>query len=591
MRHHVRKAVEDTLQALKAAGALKLEAMPAFSVDPPKQESHGDFSVNAAMMLAKPEGKKPRDIAELIVKGLTSDAIAKVEIAGPGFLNFTLKDSVVQQTALEVLKLGDAYGRAHAKTGTRVMVEYVSANPTGPIHIGHARGTFVGDAIARLLDAAGHEVTREFYINDYGKQVETLGRTVYKRYQQTFGEKVELGPGEYPADYVIEIGKKLSARDGKKWLAAPESEWLPECISFGIEQNLEMIRASLEKAGVRHDVFSSEAALHHSGAVKGVVDVYKKRDATYEADEARNRKNTERNAESKAAQYADRQLGGTFLKTGEHGDDEDRIILRKDGTAVYLTADLAYHKSKFDRGFDRCIDVFGADHGGHVPRIRAGMRLLGIDDKRMEFVLVQIMRIVRNGEEVKVSKRKGTLFELDDLIEEVGADVCRFTFLMRTANAQFDFDLDAVTKRSSDNPVFYFQYGHARCAQILKKAAEAGTPFLGQVTTEQLATLTLPEERMLLKRISLLPDVVAGAADALEPHRVLYYCQELIAGFHQYYSKYKQTERVISDDAAKTQGRLAMVAALKQTLKAAFGILGVSAPEYMEAPPEEAEAK
>jgi arginyl-tRNA synthetase len=588
MRQHVRSAIEETLQALKASGQLKLEAMPRFSVDPPKDESHGDFAVNVAMMLAKPEGKKPRDVAELIVKNLKSPAITKVEIAGPGFLNVTLTDKVIQEAAREVLKAGDAFGRATAKSGQKVMVEFTSANPTGPIHIGHARGTFVGDAVARLLDAAGHDVTREFYTNDYGAQIEKLGKAVYGRYRELFGEKVEIA--DYPGAYIIDIAKRLKERDGDKWLKAEGAEAF--CAQYGIEENLEAIKHTLASAGVKHEVFSSEAALHKSGAVRAVVDVYKQRDATYEADQARNTEGKKRSEDSKAAQYAEKQQGGTWLKTSEHGDDEDRIILRKDGTPVYLTADLAYHKSKFDRGFVRCIDVFGADHAGHVPRIRAGMELLGIDKTKMQFVLVQIMRIVRNGEEVKVSKRKGTLFELDDLIEEVGADACRFIFLMRTANAQFDFDLDAVKKQSSDNPVFYFQYGHARCAQIMKKADEAGKSFVGRekLTDEQLSKLVLPEERALLKKMSLLPDTIAGAADALEPHRVLYFCQELIAAFHGYYTKYKNTEKVITDDPVKTQGRLAMVAALKQTLKAAFNILGVSAPDYMEAPAEEAEA-
>jgi arginyl-tRNA synthetase len=585
MRQHVRSAIEDTLNALKAAGQLKLEAMPRFTVDPPKDEAHGDFASNVAMMLAKPEGKKPRDVAELIAKSLKSPAIANVEIAGPGFLNFRLSDVVVQNAAREVLQSGDRFGRAPSKSGAKVMVEFVSANPTGPVHIGHARGAFVGDALARLLDAAGHAVTREFYTNDFGAQIEKLGRAVFARYRELFGQKVEIA--EYPGEYIIDIAKALKARDGDKWLTASDAE--ATCSQFGIEKNLEAIKATLKRAGVEHEVFSSEAALHKSGAVRAVVDVYKARGVTYEADRARDTEGKKRSEDSKAAQYADKQLGGTFLMTASQGDDEDRIILRKDGSPVYLTADLAYHKSKFDRGFERCIDVFGADHAGHVPRIRAGVRLAGIDDTKMQFVLVQIMRIVRNGEEVKVSKRKGTLFELDDLLEEVGADACRFIFLMRSANAQFDFDLDAVKKQSSDNPVFYFQYGHARCAQILKKADAAGKPFVGveKLTDEMLSKLALPEERALLKKMSLLPDTVAGAAEALEPHRLLYFCQELIAAFHGYYTKYKNTEKVITDDPIKTQGRLAMVAALKQTLKAAFAILGVSAPDYMEAPPEE----
>jgi arginyl-tRNA synthetase len=343
---------------------------------------------------------------------------------------------------------------------------------------------------------------------------------------------------------------------------------------------------------VQHDVYFSEATLHANGAVRAVVDVYAERGATYEADIARGTEDKVRREESKSAQYAERQMGGTFLKTSEHGDDEDRIILRRDGTPVYLTADLAYHKAKFDRGFDRCVDVFGADHSGHVPRIRAGMTLLGIEAARMQFVLVQIVRLTRNGEEVKVSKRKGTVYELDDLIEEVGADPCRFMFLMKSANSQMDFDLSLLEKKSSDNPVFYFQMGHARCAQILLKARETGRTFVGVegLTDAMLATLTLPEERAILKKVSQLPAVVAQAAEALEPHKVLYFCQELIAEFHGYYTKYKNTERVVSDDPLKTQGRLAMVSALKQTLKCAFGIFGIDAPEYMEAPAEEADA-
>jgi arginyl-tRNA synthetase len=289
-------------------------------------------------------------------------------------------------------------------------------------------------------------------------------------------------------------------------------------------------------------------------------------------------------------------LGGTFLMTATYKendkyilkDDEDRIILRHDGTPVYLTADLAYHKEKYDRGYDLMIDVFGADHAGHVPRINSGMKLLGFDEKKLNFVLVQMVRITRNGEEVKVSKRAGNVYELVDLIEDAGADVCRFIFLMKTANSQFDFDLDLVKKQSKENPVFYFQMGHARCAQILKKAEEKGQPFVGmdKISPAHLARLTLSEEKQMLKKMSLLPDVVKSAAEKFEPHHVLYFCQELISDFHSYYTQFK-SDPIISDDKEKTQGRLAMVAALKTTLKSAFGILGVTAPDYMEAPIEE----
>jgi arginyl-tRNA synthetase len=596
MKALVRAVINTTLESLKAKGLIAFEAIPNYVVEVPKQADHGDWSCNVAMVMSKAVGKKPPELADLIITHL-ADAdglVTAITKAGPGFLNLKLKDAAFQQVALDVLKAGEAWGRQPpGSTGKRVMVEFVSANPTGPVHIGHARGSFMGDAISRLMDAAGHAVTREFYINDYGKQVETLGRTVFKRYQQLFGAQVELAEGEYPAEYVIDIARTWRDEVGDSFLTKPEAEWLPRAIEVGTRENLKAIRATLAKANIAHDVFFSEASLHAAGKVRAIVDVYRERGVTYEAAEGRRREKGDkvRDAESKAAQYADRQKGGTFLMTAtfqENGkyvlkDEEDRVILRHDGTPVYLTADLAYHKEKFDRGFDLAVDVFGADHAGHVPRIQSGMKLLGYDETRMKFVLVQMVRITRGGEEVKVSKRKGTVYELSDLIEEAGADVCRFIFLMKTANAQFDFDLEDVKRQSKENPVFYFQYGHARCASILKKAEEKGARFVGAsaLTSAQLARLVLPEEKAMLKKMSLLGEVVAGAAEKLEPHHVLYYCQELIADFHSYYTQYK-SDPIISDDVEKTQGRLALVAALKQTLKSAFGILGISAPEYME---------
>jgi arginyl-tRNA synthetase len=593
MKHLVVDAIHATLAALHQKGLLQTAAPRAvgFSVDPPRNTAHGDFACNVAMVLAKAEGQAPRKLAEAIVAALVDvhDAIDRVDIAGPGFLNVTLKARAVTQTVRTVLAAADTWGRSPS-TGKRVLVEFVSANPTGPVHIGHARGTFVGDALSRLLSAAGHDVVREFYVNDWGKQVETLGRTIHKRYRELLGEKISLADGEYPAEYVKEIARAWLQEDGARWLDQPEHLWLERAIEVGVRENLAAIKRTLAKAGVQHDSFFSESTLHKAGRVRKIVETYRARGVTYDADFASGTEDKVRRDESKAAQFEDRQKGGTFLRTADHGDDEDRIILRRDGTPVYLTADLAYHEDKYERGFDRMINVFGADHAGHVPRLKAGMTQLGHDAGKLDFVLVQIVRLVRESQEVKVSKRKGTVFELADLIEEVGADPCRFIFLMKSANAQIDFDLDVVEKKSNDNPVFTFQYGHARCASILRKAAEQGQAFAGidALTPEILDHLVLPEERAMLKKMSLLPEVVSGAAEALEPHRVLYFCQEIIAEFHSYFTKYKKTERVITDDRDKTQARLGLVAAVKATLKNAFLILGVDAPESMTAPDDEA---
>ena len=484
MKEAVVAVVTATLNALKARGELRLEnGVPAFSVDPPKNAAHGDFAVNVAMVLSKAEGKPPRAIAELIVndmvKGGVDDkrVIARVDIAGPGFLNVTLADAAFHDVVRQVGQA--ALWGTSPRSGKKVLVEFVSANPTGPVHIGHARGTFVGDAVARLLDAAGHDVTKEFYINDFGNQIDTLGRTILKRYRELFGESITLAEGEYPAEYVIEIARVLKAEDGDRWLKGDETAALARAKEVGIRENMRAIKETLKLANVAHDIYGSEAALHHAGKVKATAQRYVELGATYEADEARRKDGDTKvvRAESKAAQFEERQQGGTWLKTSEHGDAEDRIILRKDGSPVYLTADLAYHKEKFDRGFDRMIDVFGADHGGHVPRLKAGMTLLGFDAKKLDFILVQIVRLVRDGVEVKVSKRKGTVFELKDLIEEAGADACRFMFLMKTANAQMDFDLGLVEQQTKDNPVFYFQYGHARCASVLTKAWPCSAAF------------------------------------------------------------------------------------------------------------------
>jgi arginyl-tRNA synthetase len=606
MRQSVHSLITQTLNELRVQGVLVFDSVAPFSVEVPRaakggEVPRGDWSSNVAMVMSKATGKKPPELAQLVADAITKTAsalVSRVEVIN-NFLNFTLKQQAYSQVVREVLSQGTNFGRqAPSSSGKKMLVEFVSANPTGPVHIGHARGAFMGDAVARLLDAAGHTVTREFYINDFGKQVETLGRTVYKRYRETFGEAITLAEGEYPAEYVKDIAKAWRARDGEKYLLAPESEWLPVAMAIGIDLNLEGIRASLAKANIRHDNFFSEASLHASGAVRQIVDRYRELGATYEATEARRSDEKVRNQESKAAQYADRQQGGTFLQTSKwkedktikqakYKDDEDRIIMRADGTPVYLTADLAYHRHKFERKFDRMIDVFGADHSGHLARIATGMKLLDYDAERLDFVVVQIVRIVRDGEEVRVSKRKGTVYELADLIEEAGADVCRFIFLMKTANAQFDFDLNDVAKQSKDNPVFYFQMGHARCAAILRKAVERGVPFKPEALTEsQLALLELPEEKAMLKKMSLLPDVVLAASEKLEPHHVLYFCQELIADFHSYYTQYR-ADPIVSDDKEKTQGRLAMVAALKQTLQSAFGILGIAAPEVMTAPPDD----
>ncbi len=585
MRHILSEVILKAYETCLEQGLLTCRPERLPQTEPCRDLKHGDFASNIAMVMSKLEKKSPRDVATPLAEALRlqTEVFDSIDVAGPGFLNMRLSPTFFSRVLRDTLEQGEGAHRS-GRHGRKALIEFVSANPTGPLHLGHARGAYVGDACARLLDAAGYDVEREFYVNDAGNQIRILAETVFVRYQQLFGESVELSEGQYPAEYVIDIAKIVKEQHGDALLTMTSEERMPICRAAAIEHNLGLIKKTLGRAGISFDQFFSEQeGLHDQGLVDAVVERYRAKDAVYQAERARETEGSKRRAGSKAAQFKAEQKGGLFLETSRHGDEEDRIILRHDGSPVYLTADLAYHASKFDRGYDKIIDVFGADHGGHVPRIRAGMHLLGFDGDQLDFVLVQIVKLLRDGTELKLSKRSGTVYALEDMIEELGADATRFIFLMRSPNAQFDFDVADVLRDSNDNPVYYCQMGHARAANVLKKAASEGQPFGGLATCDDstLNRLVLPEEREMIKMIADLNRVVVDAAEALEPQRLLHFAKELIALFHGYFSKYKATERIISDDQELTQARLALVSALKQALKSALGCLGIDAPDWM----------
>lgn len=585
IKEQISNYIKESVESLVKMGALSHEALNFLSqaqLARSKNPAHGDYASNIAMIIAKAEKKPPQNVASLIKDELLakhSDYLTSADVAGPGFINLTLSPKALSTVVPDIASQGKNYGHL-PKNGKKALVEYVSANPTGGLHLGHARGAFLGDGIAKVLAAAGFDVTREYYVNDAGNQVHTLARTIYKRYRELFGEKIEIVAGEYPGEYVIDIAQALKDRDGNKWLGKDEAEYLEPLTKFGVDFNIDLINKSLKASGIEFDEWFYEHVLHEDKSLENIVKTYEDRHMVYEADEALGADEKIRHEKSKAAKFTHLQDGGLFLKTSQFGDDEDRIIRRKDGRFVYLTADLAYHHQKYLRGFDVMIDVWGGDHAGHVGRIKAGMQALGHDVSKLKFVLVQMMRLIKNGQEVRFSKRAGQVLSIDDLIEEVGPDVARFVFLMRSGNSQFDLDIDLVTKTSSDNPVFYVQYGHARMATILAKATMDVDAKSFSLSDQE--KLTLPEERELILRAGELGEVVADAAANLEPHRLIYFCQELIKIFHSYFTKYRHSEKIISDDLAKSRARLALIFALKQAIFNALTILGICAPERMD---------
>ncbi len=592
IRDLVRELFEKALTRGAAAGRWPALAVPV-TVEPPRDPRHGDFAVNAALVLSKAAGKPPRELAAAIVEELRAvdadGAVASVDIAGPGFINLRLGPDVWFRGLAEVERQGAAFGRTAAGKGKRVNVEFVSANPTGPMHVGHGRNAVTGDTVARLLDWSGHGVIREYYVNDYGSQVQTLARSVHLRYQELHGRQVTFPEKGYPGEYVIEIARAIQAADGGRWLDAPEEAWLVPFRDRAVERVLGMIRQDLEAIGISaFDVWSSEKALYQSGAVERFLAELQAKDLVYvgKLPPPRSKKGAPvpplpTQADEEGMTPADDL---TLFRSSQYGDEVDRPVKKADGTPTYFCADIAYHWQKRQRA-DKLVDVLGADHGGYVPRLKAALQALGHERDDLQVVLIQMVNLTRGGEAVKMGKRSGNVVWLREVVDEVGRDAARFLFLTRRADAQLDFDLDLAKRQTLDNPVFYVQYGHARIASILRRAAEAGLAP-PRFELEAVRRLRLPEEQDLLRRVLSFPELLAGAALAFEPHRVAYFLQETIAAFHSYYTGGKRSgERVIGPDPVTTAGRLYLCRALQQVLANGLAVLGVAAPERMESAP------
>jgi arginyl-tRNA synthetase len=560
------------LDDLEASGALPagLERR-AIAVEPPRDPTHGDLATNAAMVLAKPAGTNPRALAGLIAPRLAElPEIESAEVAGPGFINVRLTPESWRAELATILNDGADYGRSTLGKGTRVNVEYVSANPTGPMHMGHCRGAVVGDALASLLEYAGYAVTREYYINDAGAQVQTLGRSAHLRYREALGETVAIPEGFYPGDYLIPIGKALAAEYGDRYAAAPESDWLDLFREKAVAAMMDMIRADLALLGIHHDVFASEAAVQKAGRVDAALDRLRGEGLVYQGV-----------LEPPKGELPDdwEPTEMTLFKATAFGDDSDRPVRKSDGGLTYFGTDLAYHAQKAESA-DMLVDIWGADHAGTVKRIQAAVKALTGGKVPLDIKLVQMVRLLRAGEPVKMSKRSGSFVTLADVVNEVGKDVVRFTMLTRKADAQMDFDFAKVVEASKDNPVFYVQYAHARGRSLHRRAAEAGMALSGE---PDLALLDA-DELALVKLAAQFPRVVEGAAVAHEPHRIAFYLFDLAAAFHALWNRGNDDPArrfLLADDPATTRARLALSDAIGQIIRNGLAIMGVAAAEEM----------
>ncbi|EFB90397.1 arginine--tRNA ligase [Pyramidobacter piscolens W5455] len=522
----------------------------------PKQENHGDWATNAAMQNCRPLGCKPRDLAEDIARRIGSDRrIRRVEVAGPGFINFYLSNLWMGDIVRDVLAAGSDYGRVDLGKGRKAQVEFVSANPTGPLHVGHGRGAAVGDVTGNILSFAGWNVEKEYYVNDAGLQMNILGRSTQSRYFELLGrpEKFPFPEESYKGRYIYDIAQEVVDARGEEFLERPLEESLPFFRTYAAGRILEQIKNELGEFGVTFDNFFSEKSLYDRDLVAAAVQTLKERGHLYEQDEA------------------------LWFRSTEYGDDKDRVLMRSNGVPTYFTSDIAYHKEKFDRGFERVIDVWGADHHGYVPRMKAAIEALGYDPKKFTILLIQFVNLLRDGEQVKMSTRSGQFVELQEVVREVGVDAARYYFLMRRSDSHLDFDLELAKSQSADNPVYYVQYAHARLCSILQKAAEKGIAVPG-VSAFDPDVIATPEEKRLFTKLAQFPEEVGRAAADLEPHRIVSYVYELAGDFHSYYNN---GGRILEESGALRDSHLLMVAAIRTVIANALRLLGISAPEKM----------
>ena len=575
-RHFIGEIVA-ALQAMQAAGELpeKLD-FSAITAEPPRDAAHGDIATNAAMVLAKAAAKKPREIADALLPRLKANAdVTDGSVAGPGFINLKIADGFWRERLRDCLKAGIAYGDSTMGQGAKVNVEYVSANPTGPLHVAHARGAVVGDALANLLAKAGYGVTKEYYINDAGAQVDKLGQSTYLRYLEALGDKIESIPeGLYPGEYLKDVGAAIAKRDGTRWVGKPEADWLPEMRAFAISMLMAEIKADLETLGVDIDVYSSERALVESGAVDRAFQDLSSQDLIYQG-------RLEPPKGQKPDDWEDREQ--TLFRATRFGDEVDRPLKKSDGSWTYFANDIAYHHDKYRRGFADMIDVWGADHGGYVKRMKAAVSAITDRKGELDVKLCQLVRVMRNGELVRMSKRAGTFVTLRDLLDEVGPDVVRFTMLTRKNDAPFDFDLVKATDQSRDNPVWYVQYCHARTRSVLRQASAAGIAVEG-LDSISLDRLGDAGELALIRLIAQWPRQVEAAASAHEPHRIAFYLYDLAAAFHAHWNRGREEPGlrfVVEGDPELTRARLALVQGIGFVIASGLKVFGVTPVEEM----------